>query len=713
MKPHPEILAKSNLNGGTTLVDHLEHVVLAAERLAEELGLNKETARAGAVLHDIGKASPVFQERLRRQHSLMDKPFRHEIASLFFLPLFPEEIHPQLIDMVVAHHKSIKKDAAALGLIDLYDNQGDKVFENHAERWDEWQPKALEILSYFGYNIRSISQQEAKQTLEEVLDYCEEKKYGWSVWKGLMVGADHFASALGVCTEAALKNCFLKPDLSYYHSRSSELFPLSLIDASASQPHTLVTAPTGAGKTDFLLRRCRGRVFYTLPFQASINAMYQRICNDLCETGADVRLLHASSRVVLHDKNIEEKVLQDKMGAAVKVLTPHQLAAVVFGARGYEALLADLKGCDVILDEIHTYTSITRTIVLKIVEVLHRHGCRLHIGTATMPSALYNKIKQLLGPDQVYEVKLPEPVLEQFNRHVVHKLESWGASQVLIKGALVQGQKVLLVCNRVRQAQQLYQELTELYPEIPAMLIHSRFKRGDRAEQEKELLSERFNGSPNACFVVATQVVEVSLDISFDIMITEAAPLDALVQRFGRVNRRRTLNTIGIYKPVYVIQPPEKEQEALPYELDVLQRSYAQLPNGEVLPEKDVQRMIDAVYPEIDCTSIELHAAFKNGKWAITELTHRPKSELLELLDIDSVCCITEADREAYEQATPEERISLEIPVRYKAVAYKQLEQLRYGNNPFIVPDFAYSPEEGLRMEKALPEYYDTAYQFL
>ena len=79
-------------------------------------------------------------------------------------------------------------------------------------------------------------------------------------------------------------------------------------------------------------------------------------------------------------------------------------------------MIIDLKGCDVILDEIHTYTGVSQAIVIKLVEILKSINCKIHIGTATMPSILYNKILSLLG-DDVLEISLPKKELEKFNRH--------------------------------------------------------------------------------------------------------------------------------------------------------------------------------------------------------------------------------------------------------------------------------------------------------
>ena len=128
----------------------------------------------------------------------------------------------------------------------------------------------------------------------------------------LLMAADHFASALEEKSESSLNKLFIKPDLSFYN-RQHHLYPLSVVSTDDNRQHTLVTAPTGAGKTDFLLRRCKGRVFYTLPFQASINAMYDRIKSDLKDTDAQVYLLHAASNLKVKDGKLEERIMQRHM----------------------------------------------------------------------------------------------------------------------------------------------------------------------------------------------------------------------------------------------------------------------------------------------------------------------------------------------------------------------------------------------------------------
>lgn len=709
MNIHHEILAKGERNGRVCLFQHLKNVADIAHVVAEHVGLDEQIAIEGALLHDIGKTSPLFQKSL--SSSYKKKPgfvFRHEIASLFFLSLIKEEHRGAVIDMVVAHHKSMYKDVRELGILDLDDNTD--CFEEHSKGFAEWSPIALEILACLGVKTHEITLDEAKNNYEYVIDYCNKKKSGCSKWRGLLMASDHMASAMETEFDMPLDKLFIKPDLSFYN-RQSQLYPLSMISAESKKKHTLVTAPTGAGKTDFLLRRCQGRVFYTLPFQASINAMYDRIRADLSDTNAQVYLLHAASNLKVEDGKIEESIMQRHVGASVKILTPHQMASIVFGIKGYEAMAMDLRGCDVILDEIHTYSDIMQSIVLRIIEILVALDCRVHVGTATMPTELFKKILELLGgPNEVYEVKLDNKTLTSFNRHQIYKLPNCEDAFEVIASAVRNHSKVLIVCNQVKRAQEFYEEISKLYPDVRKMLVHSRYKRNDRARLETDLRKD-FNTLENtACIVVSTQVVEVSLDISFDVMVTECAPIDALAQRFGRINRKRSQETIGHYKPIYVISPSKEEKEAMPYSLDVLKETFAVLPdNGQVMEEDHIQEMIDKVYPKVDFQNIDYTGvAFLNAKWQLRALCHQPKSALLETLDINSAVCITESDKERYLQGNVRDRSEMEIPVSYHSIAHRNLDQLNVGSLPFVIPDKGYDEEKGLLSEYCKTEYYQT-----
>ena len=169
-------------------------------------------------------------------------------------------------------------------------------------------------------------------------------------------------------------------------------------------------------------------------------------------------------------------------------------------------------------------------------------------------------------------------------------------------------------------------------------------------------------------------------------MITQCAPLDGMIQRFGRVNRKRNEITIGKFKPIHVIKP---NGHGLPYNKTVLEASFNQLPdNFDLLKEKDLQEKIDRVYPTLDTKEIDVHLIYKNGKYGIRELCNYKKAVLVGALEIESATCILECDRDKYLTANWEERLYLEIPINYKTISRhkSKFEQLEVGAYPFVIP---------------------------
>lgn len=695
-----EILAKSSEYGSITLFEHTKQVVDATLYFANKFNFrfDEKAVLYGAIIHDLGKSHPYFQKMISDDENddfdFSEYKHRHEISSLGFLPAIPKEFWDKVIDMVVAHHKPIENDIGKRGILDLKTN--DRHFiRNHLEGWDEWKNYGFEILKYFGINVSDISFEDAYNAISYTISYCQNKSYSVSFYRGLLKSADHFASAFSFNTEKKLKSTFHLPSLVRYfdNSRISLLYPLSLIDTSDKRKHTMVVAPTGAGKTDFLMKRTKERIFYTLPFQASINAMWQRL-KEFDPDNPDIRLLHSTSKIIVGE-SVDEKILQPLVGSSVKVLTPHQLAALIFGTSGFESIMLDIKGCDIILDEIHTYSDYCRSMVVEIVKMLLRLDCRIHIGTATMPSSLYRQLLEILGgKNNVFEVRLNDEQLETFNRHLIDKFDDFGKFFEIINDAVANSEKLLIVLNTVKKAQDVFKEIEIKYPDIPKMLIHSRFRRNDRANLESVLKNEFDGGSDGnglkPCIVVSTQVVEVSLDISFDRMITEAAPIDSLIQRFGRINRRRNINSIKkespIYKPIHIFIDVAK---TLPYDKKTVIKSYNVLPEGlSLLEEKDLQSLIDNVYEDIEIKAIDLHLIFRNDKFVIKELTDNKKSILVDVLEIDGATCILESDRENYIDANWEDKIQYEIPINFKTIYYRKnlFEQLKVGSYPFVIP---------------------------
>ena len=116
-----------------------------------------------------------------------------------------------------------------------------------------------------------------------------------------------------------------------------------------------------------------------------------------------------------------------------------------------------------------------------------------------------------------------------------------------------------------------------------AKLLHSRFILRDRERIEKEL--------GDADLLVGTQAVEVSLDIDFDILFTEPAPIDALIQRFGRVNRKRQKGICDV-----CICREGGENDGFIYSTERVQRTLQAFAPVDILHESEIQNLIDLVY---------------------------------------------------------------------------------------------------------------------
>lgn len=716
------------------LKDHLLHVATLCRALAAGFEQDQDLAYQAGLLHDIGKAHPAFQARIH--HALSAKgnrqfewkgiwrawPFRHEIASLFFLPLFNPKDWDALVEMVVGHHKAIDapRRKGLLGLLAEEDEEA--ILHHYLQDFESWKQPALDVLADLGVVIPPIfSERDARSGLTHAISLC--KKWSGerrlSELRGLMMAADHMASALEQGTTGfSVPALFGTPDLTSFERRS-ENFPLSLRDADSPKAHTLVVAPTGAGKTDYLMRRCKGRVFYTLPFQASIDAMYNRFAKGDSEReippmipeGDDIRIhrLHGASKLRSDDDNNElDTLLQPFAGASVKVLTPYQLAAVALAAPGFEALALDLKGQDVILDEIHTYQDVGQALVHGLVRGLVQLGCRVHIGTATVPTKLYEALLHLLGgAAHTLEVKFTPEELETYTRHRIYQHLADTDVTALVREVFQANPaaKVLLVANTVAQAQLWAQQLRAC-PDLEHLdnkeqfvLLHSRFKRKDRNEREQRLQKVLELGKL-PCICVSTQVVEVSLDISFDIIITQVSPIDSLVQRLGRVNRRRErqdgladVHILGVSK------------QCLPYKRDILEATLAALPErGRALEAPELQKMIDQVYPEFNPTRIEANLAWNAEGVFMKKALCNGSVNLMELLEIDTVAALLQSDIGPYLDAEDfMARRMLEIPVP-GSTRFRGLPTLEGVNDKIYLVD--QSPEDyehyGLRLNNTI-----------
>jgi CRISPR-associated endonuclease/helicase Cas3 len=197
-----------------------------------------------------------------------------------------------------------------------------------------------------------------------------------------------------------------------------------------------------------------------------------------------------------------------------------------------------------------------------------------------------------------------------------------------------------IICNTVGRAQEMHAFLSEQFGEEHVILTHSRFTATHRAEQEELLVSKlgkkahyseadgEDSSRPHRLIVVGTQVIEQSLDLDFDVMITDFAPVDLVLQRMGRLHRHDSRNsserTPAYRKPVCYVRGVEtfgshNEAPDFPrgskavYEPVVLLSSYAQL-----LPHFDGEpiRIPADISPLVQKTYQKNKAAEIPGAWS-------------------------------------------------------------------------------------------------
>ncbi|AFN03911.1 CRISPR-associated helicase/endonuclease Cas3 [Pyrococcus furiosus DSM 3638] len=523
------------------------------------------------VLHDLGKCALGFQKNPKKWG------YRHEILSTPFIQFldFKDE-HKMLIGLsILTHHRPIsevKNYIPIEGYREAYEEKVEELLENreyielYFSRVPLWEIYVFGERKDFFVLPKNWEEKIRNFRFEELLDWYEDKvnefKDYMTVLKGLLNACDHLASA-GETTIRFLPDI---EELVEMKIPRGKWRPLQLL-SSTTEGNAILYAPTGYGKTEAALlwanknahkvkKGISSRIFYILPYKASINAMHRRLLEMFKDPGL-VGLLHSSSGIYLYSSSLEHKRLQSLYGkiySPLKITTPFQIMKAFFGVGFFEITLVELMNSLLIFDEIHAYEPNILGIILAMLELLKDKNVKVLVMTATFPKFLEELIKSVLNPK---ELKTPPEEADKFTRHRVNIIE--GDIQSLDSEEFSGPRPTLIACNTVNTAIDVYSRLKESGANV--MLIHGRFTYGDREEKEKRLMSSLNNYD----FVVATQVIEVSLDIDFGSIITEPAPLDALIQRFGRVNRRG----FGNPRDVYVLTKGSEDDKKVykPYEV--------------------------------------------------------------------------------------------------------------------------------------------------
>lgn len=238
-----------------------------------------------------------------------------------------------------------------------------------------------------------------------------------------------------------------------------------------------------------------------------------------------------------------------------------------------------LAGSAFVFDEIHAYDDRLYGALLRFLETLH--GAPVLLMTASLPRHRYEQLERTMKLRGGTFETIPGPVeMEKIRRYHFDGYAESGPFEA-VQREIEKGGKVLWVCNTVGRAMDFAQRAQSagLFP----MLYHSRFKYEDRIRRHANVI-ESFRGDAPA-LAICTQVAEMSLDLSASLLVTDLAPVPALIQRLGRLNRRaRPGDPI---RPFIAIEPidPNGNALALPYdssELETARRWLANLSSADL-----------------------------------------------------------------------------------------------------------------------------------
>lgn len=173
--------------------------------------------------------------------------------------------------------------------------------------------------------------------------------------------------------------------------------------------------------------------------------------------------------------------------------------------------------------------------------------------------------------------------------------------------AVERGGCVGLIVNTVRKAQEIAAELQSAFPKAEVIIMHAQFIMTDRAKREEQILKRVGKHSTpesrHGLIIVGTQVLEQSLDLDFDLMITELCPMDLLLQRTGRLHRHNRVRPQGLETAsCFVLDETDDSFDsgsAAIYGEWLLMRTRALLPNKLTIPS-DIPLLVQRVYDEND-----------------------------------------------------------------------------------------------------------------
>lgn len=578
--------ADGNKRPGRNVFNHCQIVGRVAEALIQRYPENVRRAlfRDGdplvAAAHDIGKVSPTFYEKIRDGA----KGFNQNLPKVESLPYALEVPQwgghagvsqltarhlqaPRWIPEILGQHHGFSPDHLLAG-----HRAEDEQFG--AQSWNEQRIALLQALKDdLGLDwphVEGLARARLLAGLTSVADWIGSGEFFENPdldWQPRIQQAIEDAGFVPIQVRAGLSFT----EIFGFQPRAAQ----AQLYEAASQPGVYVLeAPMGLGKTEAALYAAyqmleRGQatgIYFALPTQLTSNKIHERFNRFLGQILApDCRqrslLLHG--KAWLQDTEMGEEgrpggawFNQAKRGllAPFAVGTVDQALMAAMNVKHGFVRAFGLAGKVVILDEVHSYDAYTGTILDALIALLRGLHCTVIVLSATLQQSRRGELIDaavssmayplitacpLNGQAQEYAVTPPVPVQVA----IQHCIETERAVAEALRRA-EQGQQVLWIENTVVEAQSRYLDLAARAQEIGAAcgLLHSRYIAADREQHEahwvalygKEGWAHR---GDQGRILVGTQVLEQSLDIDADFLVTRFAPTDMLLQRLGRLWR--------------------------------------------------------------------------------------------------------------------------------------------------------------------------------
>ncbi|WP_300627814.1 CRISPR-associated helicase Cas3' [uncultured Thomasclavelia sp.] len=481
--------------------------------------------------HDIGKVNTIFQEKMRGHY--IDDEIPHGYLSALTVDF----------RKIGFSRKEIKEFKVIINSVFYHHRRGeflkDKIKEFSKNYYEEQLSNYLgdnyQNLSYANLNLIYPRNPTSTITDEEWIEFV--------TVKGILNRCDWSASgnlAIEIEAEQSMKDNILKR----FNPNNVQQFMME-----HDNENVAIIASTGTGKTEAALLWLNDeKGFFTLPMKVSANAIYQRIKNHYLlpvNNQEKVAILHGDCYKLYEnngDNDLSNYHNARNLAYPLTVCTIDQIFKFAYKALGTEHLLATLKYSKVIIDELQAYSPDMLATIITALKYINKIGGKFAIITATLPQFILNELSTC-------NIKYKRFIGNIDNRHkiMIHEDDILNDLDSILDDA--QSKKVLIICNTVNSAQKLYNEFLELNSDVEIHLLHSRYTKKHRQILEDDVIE--FSKSDRVGICISTQIVEASLDIDFDVLYTYLSSIDSLIQRMGRVYRKREnshqLSNVHIY----------------------------------------------------------------------------------------------------------------------------------------------------------------------